>query len=290
MTLALSYAQSHPDSVAGLILRGVCLLRPQEIDWFYKQGANALYPFAWEDFLSLLEPVERKNVLSAYYKHLTGSDTSMQQRAAQAWLRWEMGLSFFSKSPYVVDWNGQEYQILASPLVATVETTESSQKRKEDPRRSPAGQPPAPAPAPALTPAPAPSPAQADSFSSQPSPSTSPASNPTDESSTSTSRSKRSYMSSQVAQARLESHYFINGGFFEEDQLIQGVARIRHIPGIIVQGRYDFVCPIVNAFDLHRAWPEAYLRIVPNAGHSMYDEGILYELVRATDSFRNLKY
>ncbi|KAG0575039.1 hypothetical protein KC19_VG312600 [Ceratodon purpureus] len=93
-----------------------------------------------------------------------------------------------------------------------------------------------------------------------------------------------------MAQARLQSHYFINGGFFDDDQLIQGVPKMRHIPGIIVQGRYDFVCPIANAFDLHRAWPEAYLRIVPNAGHSMYDEGILYELVRAADSFKNLKY
>lgn len=281
VTLALSYAQSHPDSVAGLILRGVCLLRPQEIDWFYKQGANALYPFAWEELLSLLEPVERKNVLSAYYKRLTGSDTSIQQRAAQAWLRWEMGLSFFSKSPYLVEWNGQEYQTLPSPLAVTAETTESNQNRNQ---RAPAGQPPAP------DPAPAPAPIQTESFSSQPSPSSAPASNPTYRFSTSTSQRRGSYMSSQVAQARLESHYFINGGFFEDDQLIQGVTKIRHIPGIIVQGRYDFVCPIANAFDLHRAWPEACLRIVPNAGHSMYDEGILYELVRATDSFKNLKY
>ncbi|KAG0626271.1 hypothetical protein M758_2G115500 [Ceratodon purpureus] len=284
VTLALAYAQSHTDSVAGLILRGVCLLRPQEIDWFYKQGANALYPMAWEELLSVLEPDERKDVLSAYYKRLTGDDTSIQQRAAQAWLRWEMGLSFFSKSPYLVEWNGKKYQNLLSPLVAGAETTESSQNKERGPQRAPAGQPPTPGPAPTSS-----STTSQTQSSSQPSPSSSSASSSTSESSSSTSQNKGSY-SSQVAQARLESHYFINGGFFDDDQLIQGVPKMRHIPGIIVQGRYDFVCPIANAFDLHRAWPEAYLRIVPNAGHSMYDEGILYELVRAADSFKNLKY
>lgn len=81
VTLALAYAQSHPKSVAALILRGVCLLRPQEIDWFYKQGANALFPFGWEELLSVLESSERNNILSSYYRRLTSSDTSIQQQA-----------------------------------------------------------------------------------------------------------------------------------------------------------------------------------------------------------------
>jgi proline iminopeptidase len=89
-----------------------------------------------------------------------------------------------------------------------------------------------------------------------------------------------------LALARLECHYFVNRAFMEsEDQLLQGVARIRHLPGVIVQGRYDVVCPVRTAWDLHRAWPEAELRIVPDAGHSAFEPGIVDELVRATDRF-----
>ncbi|HET9692982.1 MAG TPA: alpha/beta hydrolase, partial [Steroidobacteraceae bacterium] len=81
-------------------------------------------------------------------------------------------------------------------------------------------------------------------------------------------------------------HYFVNQGFFEtEDQLLRGVRRIRHIPAVIVQGRYDVVCPMRNAWDLHRAWPEAELRIVPDAGHSALEPGNTHELVSATDRF-----
>eukprot|EP00246_Nothoceros_aenigmaticus_P012272 TRINITY_DN3733_c0_g1_i3.p1 TRINITY_DN3733_c0_g1~~TRINITY_DN3733_c0_g1_i3.p1 ORF type:complete len:129 (+),score=4.81 TRINITY_DN3733_c0_g1_i3:100-486(+) len=80
-----------------------------------------------------------------------------------------------------------------------------------------------------------------------------------------------------------------NRGFLQDNQLLENIERIRHIPAVIVQGRYDFVCPIVNAFDLHRAWPEAMLRIVTNAGHSMYETGITHELVGATDLFRETR-
>ncbi len=86
--------------------------------------------------------------------------------------------------------------------------------------------------------------------------------------------------------ARIECHYFVNGGFFRTDsQLLEDVHRIRHIPAVIVQGRYDIVCPMKSAWDLHRAWPEADLRIVPNAGHSAFERGNLHELVVATDRF-----
>jgi hypothetical protein len=89
-----------------------------------------------------------------------------------------------------------------------------------------------------------------------------------------------------AAFARIECHYFINKGFLQrEDQLLRDVKRIRHIPGVIVQGRYDVVCPVRSAWDLHRAWPEAELRIVPNSGHSAFEAGISRELVAATDRF-----
>jgi len=90
-----------------------------------------------------------------------------------------------------------------------------------------------------------------------------------------------------IALARIECHYFANNCFFDTDNyLIENVDRIRHIPAVIVHGRYDMVCPFTNAWDLHRAWPEASLEIVPNAGHAASEPGITDALVRATDSFR----
>jgi proline iminopeptidase len=89
-----------------------------------------------------------------------------------------------------------------------------------------------------------------------------------------------------AAFARIECHYFINRGFLRQDsQLLDDVGRIRHIPAVIVQGRYDVICPMRSAWDLHRAWPEAELRIVPDAGHAAFEPGNTRELVRATDTF-----
>ena len=89
-----------------------------------------------------------------------------------------------------------------------------------------------------------------------------------------------------AAFARIEAHYFVNRGFLgSDDQLLRDTGRIRHIPGVIVQGRYDMVCPMRSAWDLHRAWPEAELRIVPDAGHSAFETGISRELVAATDRY-----
>jgi proline iminopeptidase len=86
--------------------------------------------------------------------------------------------------------------------------------------------------------------------------------------------------------ARIECHYFVNKGFMQRpDQLLRGVARIRRIPCVIVQGRYDVVCPMQTAWELHRAWPEADFRVVPDAGHSALEPGILGELLAATDRF-----
>jgi proline iminopeptidase len=90
-----------------------------------------------------------------------------------------------------------------------------------------------------------------------------------------------------TAFARIECHYFVNRGFFEaEDQLLRDVDRIRKLPGVIVQGRYDVVCPMMSAWELHRAWPEAQFEIVADAGHSAYEPGIVHALVAATDGFR----
>ena len=113
------------------------------------------------------------------------------------------------------------------------------------------------------------------------------------EASTSFLMQSREYMSHAgedefaLAFARIECHYFVNGGFFEvEDQLLRDVGKIRQIPAVIAQGRYDVVCPMMSAWDLHRAWPEAELHVVPDAGHSAYEPGIVDVLIGATDRFR----
>ena len=88
--------------------------------------------------------------------------------------------------------------------------------------------------------------------------------------------------------ARIECHYFVNRGFLRsEPQLLDDVERIRHIPATIVQGRYDVVCPATTAWDLHRVWPEADFRLVPDAGHSAFEAGNIHELVSATDRYRS---
>ncbi|EFJ34051.1 hypothetical protein SELMODRAFT_83355 [Selaginella moellendorffii] len=83
----------------------------------------------------------------------------------------------------------------------------------------------------------------------------------------------------------LLTHPQMRNGFLKDQQLLEGVRRIRHIPCVIIHGRYDFVCPVVNAVDLHCAWPEAELKIVGDSGHSMYEKGIARELVLATNKF-----
>ncbi len=88
-----------------------------------------------------------------------------------------------------------------------------------------------------------------------------------------------------LALARIECHYFVNKGFMDDNQLINNVGKIRKIPAVIVQGRYDVVCPAVSAWELSRAWPEADLRIVPDAGHAAFEPGNVHELVMATDAF-----
>jgi proline iminopeptidase len=183
------------------VLRGIFLLRKQEIDWFYQRGADAIFPDAWEDYLAPIPAEERGDLLQAYYRRLTSPDPAVQQEAARAWSVWEARTSCLYTNPELIARMG------------------------------------------------------ADAFS--------------------------------LAFARIECHYFVHKGFFEHDgELLTNVGRIRHIPTVIVQGRYDIPCPAQSAWALHRAFPEADLRIVPDAGHSAFEPGNLHELVEATDRFR----
>lgn len=200
-TLALAYAARHPVRVSELILRGIFTLRPEEILWFYQEGASAIFPEAWQHFLDVIPMNEREDLLTAYYQRLTSEDTRVQLEAARAWSVWEHSTSHLYPSPADIDRAAQD-----------------------------------------------------DEFS--------------------------------LAFARIEAHYFMHQGFFDHpDWIFQNMSKIRHIPGVIVQGRYDVVCPMQTAWDLHLAWPEADLRIVDDAGHSAFEPGILSELVAATDRF-----
>jgi proline iminopeptidase len=199
-TLALAYSQRNPERVSEIVLRGIFLLRPGEISWFYQQGASAIFPDRWEDYLAPIPVAERSDLLHAYFRRFTGDDPKAALAAARAWSIWEGATSHLYESAKTVERFG------------------------------------------------------ADNFA--------------------------------LALARIEAHYFVNGGFLDTpDQLLRDVHRIRHLPGVIVQGRYDVVCPMVSAWDLHRAWPEASLRLVPDAGHSAFEPGITHELVTATDNF-----
>jgi len=199
-TLALAYAESHPDKVTELVLRGIFLLRKKEIDWFYQSGADSIFPDAWEPYWNHIPENERHDMVSAYYKRLTSPDKKVQTEAARAWSVWEGSTSKLFPDPDFISHYGE------------------------------------------------------DEFA--------------------------------VAFARVECHYFINKGFMETDgQLLKNVGKIRHIPTVIVQGRYDVVCPMDSAWALHRAWPEAELMVVPDAGHSAFETGISKALIAATDKF-----
>lgn len=200
-TLGLAYAQQHPERVTEIVLRGIFMMSRQELEWFYQQGgASMIFPDAWKDFLKVIPPDERGEMLNAYYQRLTDSDKSVQLLAARAWSAWEAKTSNLIPDPSLVNaFAGEKFAL---------------------------------------------------------------------------------------ALARIECHYFVNCGFFESDtQLLNGVDAIRSIPAIIVQGRYDIICPMEAAWHLHNKWPEARLIIVPDAGHSGFEPGIRHHLVNATDEF-----
>ena len=195
-TLALIYAQTHPDRVRNIVLRGVFLMTRAELDWFYAGGAGRFWPDIWARFTDIIPEDERGDLIAAYHRRLFSDDMALQTRFARAWATWENALASIDN-----DGLGGE---------------------------SPAD--------------------YARAFS------------------------------------RLENHYFTHAGFLEVDgQILRDMDRIAHIPGNIVQGRFDMICPPVSAQNLHQLWPASELRIVPRAGHALSEPGISAELVRVMD-------
>ncbi len=196
-TLALAYAQAHPQRVSGLILRGIFLCRQREIDWFYQEGASRIFPDVWQHFLEPIPVNERHDMVTAYYKRLTAKDEFTRMQAAKAWSLWEGRTATLISRQSVIDHFGDPHTALSL--------------------------------------------------------------------------------------ARIECHYFKNNSFLSDNQLLNNMSLLNDIPGVIVQGRYDVICPLESAWELHQAWPGSILRIIPDAGHSATEAGILSELVNATD-------
>lgn len=199
-TLALAYAQAYPERCRALILRGIFLCRPSEIDWFL-YGLRTLFPEAWNIFATHIPPAERDNLLLAYHRRLTDPDPAVYRTAARIW---------------------SAYEGMCSTLLPNQETVAA-------------------------------------------------------------------FAHEQVALglARIEAHYFVNNIFLPLNALLDGIPRIRHIPGFIVQGRYDAVCPIITAHELASAWPEAQYQIVDDAGHSAFEPGIRSALIEIMDQYRD---
>ena len=202
-TLSLAYSQTYPNSCKGLILRGIFLVRKKEIDWFYQEGANNIFPDRWESFSAPIPVEKRDNLMQAYYEILTGNNHSKKIEAAKAWSTWEGStVRLMQDENFISDFSDEKF---------------------------------------------------AEAF------------------------------------ARIECHYFMNNCWFNSNNhLIENVDKIRHIPGVIIHGRYDIICPVVQAWDLHQAWPEADLHIIPDAGHSIFEEGIKDKILEYTEKFSSL--
>lgn len=199
-TLALAYALAHPQCCRALVLRGIFLCTPAEIDWFM-HGMGWFFPQAHADFCACIEPAGRGDLLNAYCQQLFGTDMARRLHAARAWNRYESSCLHLLPEP------------------------EEAQDAETDMQ--------------------------------------------------------------SLAVSRLEAHYFRHAGFLEPQQLLHGVPRLADIPALMVQGRYDVICPPVSAFRLHQAWPQARLQIIDAAGHSAFEPGIETALVQAMDQFRD---
>jgi proline iminopeptidase len=195
-TLALAYAETHPERVTELVLRGIFTFRESEVDWLYRYGASEVYPAEWRDFLAPIPEAERGDLVEAYRRRLTGDDPAA--RLAKAWSQWE----------------AETVTLHPSPATIAAHT--------------------------------------GDEFA--------------------------------VAIARIENHYMANLGWLEEGRLLADAGRLKDIPGVIVQGRYDMCTPPSAAWDLHLAWPEAKLEIV-HGGHLFSEPAVLDGLIRASDGF-----
>lgn len=196
-TLSLIYAQTHPDRVLGLIVRGIFLCRAKEVDWFYQRGADRFFPDYWQDFLAPIPENERNDLLKAYSKRLTGENEIARMNAAKAWSIWEGRTATLKQNKNVIDHFGDAYTALSL--------------------------------------------------------------------------------------ARIECHYFMHNSFLEENQILNNAAKLQNINGIIVQGRYDVICPLESAWELHQVWPKAELKIIGDAGHSATEPGTVDALINATD-------
>lgn len=198
-TLALAYGQAHPERCLGLVLRGIFLCTPAEIDWFFN-GIRWFFPEAHAQFVAAVPAAQQGALLPAFCKQLFGSDPVAGVAAARAWGRYE----------------GRTLHLLPDPAVEEAFASEAV----------------------------------------------------------------------ALGVGRLEAHYFSHQGFFAPDQLLHQVDRIRHLPAVIVQGRYDVICPPLSAWRLHQAWPEASFHTIADAGHSAFEPGITRALVRATEQFK----
>jgi|TARA_R110002072_G_scaffold19040_5_gene70542 proline iminopeptidase len=200
-TLALAYAQRHPQQVSALILRGIFLGREAEIDWFVN-GMGRFFPEAWDRFAKFIPEAERNHLLAAYYRRLTDSDPQVHLPAAKSWAAYEAACATLHPSPETVAGFADDRAALSL--------------------------------------------------------------------------------------ARLEAHYMIHRVFLPEAALLAGVAALRTIPGVIIQGRYDVICPPHSAMALQRVWPAAEMRIIADAGHSAMEPGTRCALVAATERFKYL--
>lgn len=196
-TLSLVYAETYPERVLALILRGIFLCQPWEIRWFYQEGANRLFPDYWEDFIAPIPQNERHDFLQAHYQRLISNDEAARLASARAWSVWEGRTATLTPNQKVVDFFSSTHTALSL--------------------------------------------------------------------------------------ARIEAHYFVNHIFLPPDYILREAHRLRNIPGVIVHGRYDVVCPYSNAFELKRVWPQARLQLIPDAGHSASEPGIRAALVQATE-------
>ncbi|KAG5722983.1 Proline iminopeptidase [Termitomyces sp. T112] len=203
-TLSLAYAQTHPNRVKSLVLRGIFALRKSELNFFYQDGTSRLFPEAWDEYIAPIPEAERGDLMLAYHAQLNSVDRETRINAARAWAKWEMATSRLFVDPAYL-------------------------QRAED-----------------------------DEFAN--------------------------------AFALIENHYFVNEGFMRDGQLLekQSIDRIRHIPTVVIQGRWDVVCPATTAYALKKVFPELELHIVPDAGHSSRESGTAKLLVEATDKFADL--
>ncbi len=197
-TLALVYAQTYPQHVTGMILRGIFLCRDKDLEWFYQSGADRIFPDYWQDYIAPIPEDDRGDMITAYYKQLTGANELAKMAAAKAWSQWEGRCATLRPSNDVVNH-------FTDPHIA-------------------------------------------------------------------------------LALARIEAHYFVNKAFLSPNQILNNAHQLKGIPGIIIHGRYDMVCPLDGATALHAAWPDSELHIIRDAGHSSHEPTIGDALVKATDA------